>query len=470
MNYINKQLKRRHHFSIQFDKLLYIFFLLAFPVISSGTPGYYNVREYGAIGDGAILNTKSIQSAIDACSESGGGTVYFPAGRYVSGTLFLKSFVSLHLEPGAVLEGSKNLDDYPVVESKIRSYTDNYTNRSLIYAEGLENISITGQGSINGNGASFRVDYIKDGEPRSKDYFAYYRKRPFIIRMINCRNINVRDITILDSPMWVQHYLACEDMNIDGITVKSKVNFNNDGIDIDGCTRVRISNCNIDSGDDSIVLKSTLDRPCKNIVITNCILRTRCSAFKLGTESNGSFQNIRFSNSVIYNTNMAGIELATVDGGVLNNVSVSGINMDSVGCAIFIRLGNRARPFKEDMVKPGTGSLSNVIISDVQATNVGTTGCSVTGLPSNPVTNISLVNIRIRFKGGGTKDLVTRQIEEFPEKFPAFYMFGVLPAYGFFCSHAEMLQMQNIDLAYDSPDYRPALYLKDVKNSIMDPL
>lgn len=426
----------------------------------------YNVLSFGAKGDGRTLDTKAIQEAIEKAAQVGGGTVYFPSGKYISGTLFLKSFVSLHLEPGAVLEGSKNLSDYPVTESKIRSYTDNYTNKSLIYAEGLENISITGKGIIDGNGASFKVNRMEnDDELRKKDDFEFYKTRPFLIRMINCKNIVVRDITMLNSPMWVQHYLVCENVNINGITVISRVNHNNDGIDIDGCNNVRISNCDINSGDDAIVLKSTLDKPCKNITITNCLLSSNCNAFKLGTESNGDFQNITFSNCIIYNTRRAGIALEMVDGGSLNNVSVSNVNMDNVGCAIFIRLGNRARKFKENMSKPGMGNLFNVIISNIQATNIGTTGCSITGLPSYPVRNLTLDNIRFRFKGGGTKDLATRQIEEFPEKYPASNMFGTLPAYGFFCRHVNGLNMTNIDLSYELTDHRPALYMLDVKDS-----
>jgi polygalacturonase len=182
--------------------------------------------------------------------------------------------------------------------------------------------------------------------------------------------------------MWVQHYLACENVNIDGITVDSRRDFvNNDGIDIDGCKNVRISNSEIISGDDAIVLKSTFNEPCRNIVVTNCVISSNCNGFKLGTESNGGFENIIFSNSVIYDTKLGGICLELVDGGTLDKVSVSNITMNHVGAAIFIRLGNRARQFQEKMDKPGMGSLSNVNISDIQATHVGKIGCTITGLP-----------------------------------------------------------------------------------------
>jgi len=427
--------------------ILCILFALSFH--SFAIPASFNIVNYGAKGDGSTLNTKSIQSAIDACANEGGGIVYFPAGKYLSGTLFLKSYITLYLDVGAVLVGSKNLDDYPVTISKVRSYTDDYTDKSLLYGEGLEHIAIVGQGTMDGNGGSF-----PKGFP--------YKIRPYMMRIINCKKVQVKDVTIINSPMWVQHYLACEDVNIDGISVNSRVNWNNDGIDIDGCNNVRISNCHIISGDDAICLKSTLDKPCNNVTITNCVLSSTCNAFKMGTETNGGFQNITLSNCTIYDTPLAGIALELVDGGTLDQVSISNVTMNNVGAAIFIRLGNRARPFNEKMAKPGMGKLSNVIISNVLATNVGNTGCSITGLPGYPVKNISLDNIHITFQGGGTQELVNREIPEVPEDYPEYSMFGKLPAYGFYCRHAENLTFNNVELDFTEPDVRPAIVCDDI--------
>jgi len=450
-------------FRLVFINSVMAFLLLAFPVFTLGNVSYFNITSYGAKGNGVALNTKAIQSAIDACAKSGGGTVYVPAGRYLSGTLYMKSNVTLFLDAGAVLVGSKNLKDYPVTVSKTRSYTDNYTDKSFIYAEDLENISIIGKGIIDGNGASFKLDPLDNNEElRSADGFAYYKYRPFLIRMINCKNILVRDITLMNSAMWVQHYLACEDVNIDGITVNSRVNDNNDGIDIDGCNRVRISNCDISSGDDAIVLKSTLDRICKNVNVTNCTLSSAQNAFKLGTESNGGFDNIVFSNSVIYDTRGDGISLLLVDGGILGNVSISNITMNKVGNAIVVRLGDRGRPFIKDMPKMKTGSLSNIIISNIQATEIGSIGSSVTGIPGHLVENISFNNIRITYKGGGKADLTNREIPEMSGDYPGGEMFGVLPAYGFFCRHGKNIRFNNIELNFNEPDARPAIICDDI--------
>ena len=409
----------------------------------------FNVRDYGATGNGVTLDTRAIQTAVNACSKAGGGTVYFPTGTYLSGTIFLDSNVTLFIDTGAILLGSTDLKDYPVTVPSYRSYTDNYTDKSLIYGEDLRNISIIGRGVIDGQGDAFS---------------GQYKVRPYMIRIIECQNITIRDITIRNSPMWVQHYLACENVNIDGITVHSKVNHNNDGIDIDSCEKVRISNCEINSGDDAIVLKSTSDRFCRDVTITNCVLSSRCNALKLGTESNGGFQNITITNCTIYDTGLCGIALELVDGGAFNQVNVSNITMNNVNGAIFIRLGNRARPFKNGMEKPGMGSLRNVIISNVQATNVDSIGCSITGLPGHPVENVLLENVRINFRGGGTQKDGHLEIPELPDRYPEYKMFGTLPAYGFYCRHVNNLKFHHVELGFEKPDHRSAIVCDDVKD------
>ena len=249
--------------------------------------------------------------------------------------------MALHLEAGATLLGSPNLADYPPTIPGLRSYADNYTERSLIYAENADRIALYGQGVIDGQGAAFKGPY---------------KARPFLLRFVACRDVVMRDLTLQDSPMWVQHYLACEGVVIAGLTVRSRCNGNNDGIDIDGCTRVRIAHCDIRSGDDAIVLKSTLARPCRDVAVTNCILSSNCNAFKLGTESNGGFENITLSNCTMHDTRLAGIALESVDGGTLDRVTIQNVVMDQVRCPLFIRLGNRARSFQPGMAVPGLAS------------------------------------------------------------------------------------------------------------------
>ncbi len=408
---------------------------------------WLNVKTLGARGDGVSIETGALQKAVDACAQSGGGTVYFPPGRYLSGTLFLKSRLRLYLEAGATLLGSTRLDDYPPMIPKIRSYTDSYTERSLLYGEHLEQVTLEGRGVIDGQGAAFKGPY---------------KVRPYLIRIIDCQDVSVRQLTLKNSPMWVQHYLACDGVYIDGITVVSKCNGNNDGIDIDGCHRVRIGNCDIQSGDDAIVLKSTLGRSCQNVVVTNCILSSDCNAFKLGTESNGGFEDIVLNNCTMYDTHLAGIALEVVDGGVLNGVNVSNVTMRNVRGPLFIRLGNRARPFQESLAKPGIGSLRNVIVSNVQVTGADGTGCCITGLPDHPIENVSLSNIRLRFPGGGRTEDAQRTVPEKAEAYPEYSMFGTLPAYGCYCRHIRNLSLNEIDVGVAGPDDRPSLICEDI--------
>lgn len=438
----------------------------------SATPGDgFSVRVFGAAGDGRHLDTSSLQAAIDACAAAGGGTVRFPAGTYLSGTLILKSKVTLWLESGAVLLGSTDLKNFPSRTPAFRSYTDvNYVERSLLYAEQAEQVSILGPGVIDGQGGAreFQVGHGREG----------YKQRPYLIRMIECRQVTLRDVTLRNSPMWVQHYLACDDVLLDGLTVDSVVNANNDGIDIDCCRRVRITNCRLRTGDDAIVLKSTAPRACEQIVVTNCILSSDCNALKCGTESTGGFRDIAISNCVVHDTRLSGIALESVDGGTLEGVTISNIRMARTRNALFLRLGNRARPYlssgpgggegshriEPGMTVPGVGRFRNVRISQVTSDGSDAAGCAIAGLPGHPLENIRLEGIRLEFAGGGAAADAQRPVPEEETTYPEYQMFGRLPAYGFFCRHVRNLVLGGVEVSTVSPDQRPALVCDDVED------
>jgi polygalacturonase len=433
----------------------------------------YNVIDFGAVGNGNALDTEAIQKAIDFCASKNGGTVYFPPGVYLIGTLFLTSSLHLHLEKGAILRGSDRLEDYPETVPALRSYTDNYTVRSVIYAEGKENIAITGEGIIDGQGGKYPVQYHP------------YKIRPYIIRMIECKNILIENITLLNSPMWVQHYLACDHLTIKNITVASRrANVNNDGLDIDGCHYVRITGCNISAEDDAIVFKSTMDRSCENIFVDKCTISSYANALKMGTESNGGFRNIIIKDIHIYDTYYSGIALEIVDGGVLDGIDISDIVMENVNNPIFIRLGNRARPYKEGMTINSVGSVRNISIKNVHATNTGyfsekmqsrglaskRTGhipSSISGLPGHPVEDVHLENIFIQYSGGLNEPYdVSREIPEAEDKYPEHHMFGQLPASGFYLRHAQNIHFNNVVIEMAKPDSRQLFYLDKNTESI----
>lgn len=413
---------------------------------SSLTGGVCNVVEFGAPRNGRDSDTAAVQAAVDACGAHGGGTVLFPPGSYYCGGVRLHSGVHLRLEAGAVVRGSRNLDDYPRSIPALRSYTDNYTERSLLYAENCDNVGVHGDGVLDGHGGAFEGPY---------------KVRPYMIRFVSCRGVSVSGVTLRDSPMWVQHYLACDDVAIHGITVHSLVNKNNDGIDIDACRRVTISGCNVRSGDDAIVLKSTLGRVTEDVTIANCILSSDCNAFKLGTESNGGFRNIVFGDCAIYGTRLSGIAIEMVDGGVLDNVSVSNVTMRDVRNPIFIRLGNRARPFTEGGARPGVGSLRNIAIRGLTATGAGATGCPVSGIPGHCIENVSIAHVRLTFRGR-LKD-PPPDVPENEDQYPEYRMFGPLPAYALFFRHVRNLRLTDVETGTDEPDERAAVVCHDVE-------
>lgn len=433
--------------------LMVLFFLGASTFAWPEHKAWYDVSGFGVLGDGLTLDTAGIQSAIDSCHAAGGGTVRVGPGRYLTGTLTLKSGVTLHLCRGAVLLGSTNLDDYPKRKAAYRSYTDNYTDRALIYAEGARDIAISGEGVIDGQGAAFSGEYLV---------------RPYMLRFVSCEGVALEDVTLRDGAMWTVHFLACDRVYVRGVTIRSRCNKNNDGLDIDSSSNVRISDCDISSGDDAIVLKSTSARPCRNVTITNCVLSTDCNALKMGTESNGGFQNIAISNCAIYDTRLGGLALEMVDGGVMDGVTVSNITMQNTGGPIFIRLGNRARPYQEGMTPPGVGVLRNVSISTIIATGADGTGCSITGLPGHPVENVVLRDVRIEFAGGGTEADAKRIPEEKPDRYPEYKMFGPLPAYGFYLRHANGIRMDGISLTTKADDARPSIVQEDVEDLTID--
>ncbi len=411
----------------------------------AATPALAGVVQFGAVPDGKTLSTAALQKAIDDRFARGGGTVVVPPGRFLTGTLVLKSRVRLWLEPGAVLLGSTRLSDFPEKRPAFRSFTDTYTDKSLIYAEDADNISIAGHGIIDGQGKAFEGPY---------------KVRPYLIRIINCRDVSVTDIELRNSPMWVQHYLRCDRVRIRGVRVHSQVNHNNDGIDIDCCERVSISDCDIVSGDDAIVIKSTADRPCRNVTVTNCTLSTNCSALKLGTESNGGFEDIAVSNCTIYDTRLAGIAVEMVDGGLLDRVTFSNITMNRVQVPIFIRLGDRARPPTENGPTPGKGRLRNVSISGVMASQCGPRGCAISGIPGHNIENVSIENVRLEFQGGGKKRV--DEVPELPDRYPECTMFGNLPAFGFYCRHVRGIRFRGVEVMAMKPDERPAMICHDV--------
>ena len=321
----------------------------------------FHIKDYGAQSDTTVLSTKAIQQAIDACSEAGGGRVVVPAGHYKIGTIVLKSHVHLYLEHGATLYGSTDLKDYLPMKSDYVSLRTHTTTIQLIYADKVNDVVISGFGTIDGRGRAFKkLSWNDEGITR-----------PHLLRFIQSEDITIKDITLRNSGCWMQHYLACDRLHIDGIKVFNRNNYNNDALDLDGCHEVVVTNMIADSDDDGITLKSTSPRMCENIRISDCVVSSHCNAVKLGTETNGGFRNINISGIVVKPSSdqqekffgqwigSSAISLEIVDGGTLENVNVSDFTVEGTESPIFVRLGNRGRGYLIPEQGSPTRSLSN---------------------------------------------------------------------------------------------------------------
>ena len=441
----------------------------------------YNIVDFGAKSDTTVLSTAAIQQAIDACSKAGGGRVVVPAGNYKTGTLVLRSHVNLYLEQGATLYGSTRLEDYRPMKTDYVSLRTQTATVQLLYADHVEDVSISGYGTIDGRGRAFKKQSWNDEGIT----------RPHLLRFIQSRDISIEDVTLRNSGCWMQHYLACDRLQIDGIKVFNRNNYNNDALDLDGCHEVVVTGMIADSDDDGITLKSTSPRLCENIRISDCVVSSHCNAVKLGTETNGGFRNISISGIVVKPSSdqssqffgapskigTSAISLEIVDGGVMENVSVSDFTVEGTESPIFIRLGNRGRGYK---LRGGDGTLSGkgnddtitelipidhvgringVLLDNIQIRNAGSMGCSITGLPGHPVENVTLSNISIHHKGGvtlGDLPLINDTIKDEKEKeYPEATMWGNLPAKGFFVRHARNVVFQNVQILTEQPDARP---------------
>lgn len=412
----------------------------------------YVITDLGAIPDGTALNTKVIQAAIDKAHADGGGIVKIPAGAYLTGTIYLKSNVVLHLAPGSVLQGSTEMEHYE---------------KALIYAENQQNIAITGTGKIDGQGWHSNF--------RSKNRLSGIPGRPIAVWFKNCRFVTLENFTLVNSASWCIKIQECVFATADKLNIHSRVVANNDGIDVCDSHHVTISNCKFDCGDDAICFKSDASFGVENVAVSNCIIKSESNGIKFGTGSVGGFRNVTITNCVIYDTRLSGIALEVVDGATMENISIGNITMREVNGGIFIKLGHRRGE------KPGV--LRDVIIHDVIATGIGlwqpdTTatyfkrpkgsphiGMTVLGLPGYEVENIVLSNIFLQFAGGGSLKDAGRKIEDKPSAYPEYTNAGVTPAYGINVKNAKKISFSNIRLEYIKEDFRPAFYLKNVEEA-----
>jgi len=434
---------------------------------------FYDVTKYGAAGDGKTLDSPAINKAIDAAAAAGGGTVYVPAGSFLAGSIHLKSNISLYLEQGSTIVASDDPAAYDKAEpnqwDKLQDFGHSHFHNSLIWGEGLENISILGPGRIWGKGL-IRNTSKEVGNKA--------------ISLKLCRNVTLKDFSILMGGWFAILATGDDNLTIDNL----KIDTNRDGMDIDSCRHVHVSNCSVNSPfDDGICLKSDYAlgyaRATEDVTITNSQVsgydngtlldgtyqKTHVynnagqnagptGRLKFGTESNGGFKNITISNVVF--DYCRGLALETVDGALLEDVTISNVTMrDIFNSPIFLRLGARMR------APEGTpaGELRRINISNFVVYNADPRyGSIISGIPGHDIEDVRLNNIRIYYQGGGTKAQADRVPLEEEKAYPEPRMFGDIPAYGFFVRHVKGLEMNDVQVRVMKEDMRPALILSDV--------
>ncbi len=441
-------------------------------------PNVFSVRDYGAVGDGVTMDTAAIQAAIDACHAASGGTVYFPAGTYHTGTLVLKDNVTLYFAPAAILLGSEDIAEYTVTLEKASSVQVH----TLLFAQHAKDIGLAGLGAVDGQGKAFPCgtegfNAEDEGKaPRGKAY-----PRPRLLDFHNCQGITIRDLTLKNAASWLARIEDSQDIHIEGVKVDNRQNQNTDGFHLVACENVFIANCDMNCGDDAF----PLSKSAKNVVITNCIITSRWAAFRMGPSSTGVFKDIAISNCVIHDTYGCGIKLQMVEGGVMEDIVFDNLVMTNTTGPISIRLAGYLGWKLQRKESLPTGKFRNVLFSNIRAT-VPENSCplehevvrmpgelrsciNITGLPGHPVEGVTFSNVHITFYGGGTaEEAARRDVPEMKDHYPEYHMFGTLPAYGLYVRHAAGLTLHNVRFELANPDLRPALVCEDVCDLELD--
>jgi polygalacturonase len=466
---------------------------------SGDSKSYFNVRNYGAAGDGKNLDSPAIDKAIQAAADAGGGTVYLPSGTYLSGTIHLLSNIHLLIDIGATIKAApQNMNAYDEPEHwEGVAYQDGghtYFRNSLIYGEGLTNVSITGFGMIDGtalssgDGNQDAVDGFKNWQhpeqanSNADQKLARLGNKAIALKL--CRNVVLRDITIFRGGHFAILTTGVDNLTVDNVTMDT----NRDGIDIDCCRNVMVSNCRINSpNDDALCPKSSfaLGRNVitENLTIVNCMvsgfevgtlldgtMKPKANGngngrLKFGTEANGGFRNCTVANIVF--RSCRGLALEEVDGGILENININNITMmDVPSYAIYVTTGKRNRG--PEVKQPSR--MRNVLISNVTADGVSANGgIEIFGLPEQPIEGLRLENIRLVCKGGGTEEQANKKLPELGADYPEPRGgLGVMNGYGVVARHVRGLELANINLSFEKAEKRPAMVCSDVDGLEVD--
>ena len=421
----------------------------------------YNIKDFGAVSDGSTLNTVAIQKAIDTCSRSGGGTVLLDGGgKYMTGTIYLKSYVTLEIDNGTTLLGSPDINDYATDVHRMMYKNETKLDRCLIFAKHATSIAFAGHGTIDGNG------HLKN----------FKTERPVLLRLLECSDIQMNNITLINPASWTTAWLYCDNINVDGITILSRVNYNGDGLDFDGCTNVRVSNSNFDNSDDCICLQASRpDKPCRDVVINNCTFTTKWGGIRVGLLSRGDIHSVAVTNCTFRDIEDSGLKIQQCEGGEMRNMVFSNLVMENVPRPIFMTFCQQRASVNspegtfEPLKSMHHFQFSNIIVDNRKGNK--DSAIFITGFPGHDIEDIMIRDVQFMVSGGGSKeDAAKTNVPEYTLKvikhhWPEFYGVGGLPVHGIYARHIDTLTLENIHIKTVSDDARPAMALVDVKHA-----
>ena len=430
----------------------------------TGAETRFRPENYGY--EPGTVGTRAIQQAIDAAAENG-GIACLENGEYRSGTLVLRSGVCLYIGPGACLKASTDLRDFPEMHAKRLTVQDTSMgmHQSLIFAEDCEHIALCGEGVLDGLGSpdNFPGEETAQGTPG----------RPFMIRMIDCRDVLVSGLTMKNSPCWMQNYLNCDRLTISGITVRNHANYNNAGMDIDGCRDVLIRRCRVTSGDDALCFKGASMRPLERVLVEDCDFYSACNAVKVGTDTQGDFRDVLSRRCRIgglaedpsglkHACADSGVSLESEDGGTVERFWLEDIEMTRVWSPFFLRLENRGRVRPGDPA-PGPGAIRQVLFEHIRGTGNGPRGSYILGIPEARIRDILFRDIELRQKPYTGEVRPAAEYPEFTGLYPDAHMidgFGPAPAYGLWVRHADGIVLDRYRIIPEGEDTRPGIVME----------
>lgn len=424
----------------------------------------YCVEAYGAVGDGNTDNTAFLQAVIDQCSRDGGGRVVLSSGTYLSGTIELKSNVELRLEADAVLKAIRDEDRFPEIPCMLardgcsENPNEERKGYAFVYAYRAQGVQLSGSGTIDVGG----------------EWFQGRLKRPFLLRIIECSAVRVTGLTLRQAAAWCCHVQRSRDVEMEHLTIRSSKIRNGDGLDIDSSSDVTVSECDIRTCDDALCLKTTTAAPCRNIRVTDCVLSSHCSGVKVGSESVGDFSDIHIARCTLNDCRVVALKVTAVDGGSVNKVSFSDLEIDNSTGPIFIATGNRGRRYTDE-ADPERRSL----IRDVSFENMNITtrryersdggvimydrgqGIVVSGRPDQVIRDVRFENLRTDFWGGvSSYDGDPDEVPVLEDQYPECHKLGVLPSYGYYFQYAENVTVKCCTEGLINSDVRPVRWVR----------